>query len=326
MEKFKKYFQLCTMALAVGCMFTACGDDDDEGGNGDWNSGGTSQSAVSSAITTENGEKVLLTSVGERWDKTTFSYDEEGRCTSYDYYEESVFFSYNPFTIEYSSEYEDEEIVYSGTLNAQGFISSITEKYNYHGYESGESTMYYSYDKSGHLVKIIGEGTETEDGETYPWNIDYDLIWSNGNLVKIFITGSDSEESWTATSEIVYGNQVNKYNQYTVALAYTIDTELMEHLCLVGLMGKGSNYLPTQITHKESDDDDEYKSTYTYELNENGTIAAEIEIEEWGDNRTDYVYSALGETPAPKMQQNGTPKAKKYQPLFKRIFSKHTNK
>ncbi len=326
----KKIFALLPIALmAFG--FVACDDDDDKfrPGNGPVNigglTGGSGQSAAPSIIQTEQGEKILLTGLSgfsmyddrENW---TLTYDNEGRITSAfgneGFGTEEYTLGYDPFKLEYSirEDYGEYITKTTGTLNKQGYLSSITvQETEIDGNEKDvyTSTAYLDYDNEGHLIKVRSKFTDTE----YEGNKQYTesgtsiwtLTWRNGNLTEI----NGSENGWDEFEKIriiiSYGQQPNKFKQYTCKLT---DLFGIDPLSMVGLTGKGTANLPNSVYEsyyeKENDGQEtERESTdLHYDLNADGTIAVEYgyESEDGNPNRIEreqytYTYSTLGSAP-----------------------------
>ncbi len=267
-----------TVALCAG--FAACSEDDDNGGGA---SGGKSESAASSVITTTDGEKLLLTSVNGYY----FEYDEQGRIISVPDYK----FTHNPFTMAYDEydEYESDEITFTPTLNAKGYLSKLvyveaetSEDFS----ERYECVIYYDYNDEGRLVKMRGNWSETqyEDGEKWTDKGTGTSVytWENGNLVNVKETEKGGSWRYESTTEFAYGNQQNRYNQYTCGMIDVLDAGY-GGAELVGLFGKGTANLPVSyntygVEIDEEDDyeeDWEYEGTFTFTLNDNGTIASE---------------------------------------------------
>ncbi len=329
----KVLFSCCLLAGAVS--LASCEEDEPGEGAGGV-TGGVSQSAASNVITTENGDKVVLTAAG---DYGPFIYDEQGRCIAIG---DDFTFSYNPFKVVRGDRYDDEvKMTYSAGLNAKGYLNTIANTYvEDYGYEklSTSLKLNLTYDSNGHLVKVAGteKGKEEYDGETYSWsgngNITY--TWNDGNLVKAVGTLKGDGYSSKITITVAYGDEVNEHQQITAALGTIFEQEdLTEEGCFVGLMGKGTAKLPVSIKYVEEwteDGDsgvDEFVLNMRYMVNADGTIASEF-IDEIYEDYTDsyyvgYSYSQLGgeENYAAKAKVDG-PKAGQKKVLRHRLFDR----
>jgi len=261
-----------TAALA----FTGCSDDDDEGG---------APKADNSYITTEDGDKLLLTGNGVQ----SFEYNTEGILTAFGCYSDYKI-SFDPCKITYDN---DRELTFS--LNGAGFINKMSESYSYQEKDysaKGYSEASYSYDGSGHLTKFVTN--ETYSGIDYGEEFNESatsttiLTWANGNLVKAVTNYELNEDgemfSATDTYTISYGNDAvkNPLGQFTQSLSRVyddmIDDNYIAELCFVGLFGKPSDYFPTIIEWQSTNSDgynDQRKYAATYYFNNNGTLASE---------------------------------------------------
>ena len=121
------------------------------------------------------------------------------------------------------------------------------------------------------------------------------LSWTGGNLVsfnrdtKWYHEDGQVYESGSDTGVFTYGTQQNKYKQHPAILAVD-DTGLF----IIGLFGLGPNNLPTSynevsVTEYEeyeykSESIENYTSTSTFTLNDNGSIDTEI----WTSNSENY--------------------------------------
>jgi len=268
-----------TAALA----FTGCSDDDDEGG---------APKADNSYITTEDGEKLLMTSDGHN----TYSYNTEGLPTGWG---ARCSISYDPQQLS-----NNDREYYDFTLNGAGYISAVSGTYE-DKYGKGTERVTFSYDGSGHLVKVSASGSETyyEDGEKYTesGSATTILTWTNGNLTKVECkySGNDDGDKYSETETYTFDyddDYTNSIGQFSHSLTYAYNfLDEFEELAFLGFYGKSSKQLPSKLTEKctESDeggtDSDTYTHTYTasYTFNSNGTLRAE----KFGYSNYNYSYS-----------------------------------
>lgn len=323
-----KFLAMMLIALSPVAFSSCGGDDDDEGESG-------TPDTKTSVITTEDGDKLLLTNNGE----FSYSYDAAGRLVGVGgrYGDEEFSISYNPFKI-------IEEDVDGGSIsmsfNGSGYISRVVESYNYSGddgTEKGTTTANYSYDGSGHLVKISmsGSATETDEDGTYnsKGTATITLTWSNGNLTKVTSSSSgiDEGDKFSETSEFVYtyGSNENAYNQFTHAILDGIDDMecMFDFLAFVGWYGKGTAYLPTKVAYSYTEAEEGYNdqsgsNSYntSYTLNSNGTIRSEK-----ADGSYSYSYSTASSSEANDYAPKYLPAQKKQAKVspFKRMFRRN---
>ncbi len=330
----KKTKILALMLMAVPVLtFTGCSDDDDEGGGG-------SPQDDTSVIVTDEGDKVLLTSNG----LYSYTYDGKGRCIYISDGYEGYNMSYDPFELYYEDGYN---IVPSFTK--EGYLSKLDISYDIsddYSQEKGSGTISFSYN-NGRLSKITvkGSGKDVYDGETYPYNRSgsTSFTWKNGNLTRLRseYSGSDyagdnqgEKYSELYDADISYGSTRNKYNQYVRHminwLSDALDDDLMSGFAYIGMFGKGSDYLPSEVEQQvvyEDDDDGKDESNYTYTLsyvlNNNGTVSSETYRSSSGGRGTyNYRYNSFV-SPSPsdapkKVGVAGKEKAKSLSNIFKR--------
>ncbi len=279
------FLPVCIM-IAGALAFASCSDDDDNGNGG--SSGG--------ATTIINGK--LLTKVGD----CNFVYDEKNRLTKiYNNYE-------TLFEIDYSNGKaiieDEEEAKLSFTKN--GYISKISmswtdkdEDYS----EKGSGSISLSYDGNGHLtnIKMSSSASGVDEGEKFheSYSGEYNIIWSNGNMIKVvdkYVEKYDGEEeTYNTTYTLSYGSTDNAFRQYTEALAYPLEIDGLEYVTYAGLLGKSSAKLPSSIEeveiHKEYGEP-ENTSTYSYyssyTLNDDGSVKSEY----FDRSTVNYYYAA----------------------------------
>ncbi len=311
----KKFFKnvawFSKFALMSSCLFVAasCSDDDENGGTGGGAIGGTSDMPASPVITTESGQKLLLTSVGD----VQYTYDNAGFCTGIDGYDddENWVIRYKPFkiTVDYGPDTQIDEC--TGTFNSKGFLKSLSVTIN-GDEENLKDNLLFAYDAENHLIKsttsYFFQWKEEYDGEVYVGSEKGEgttsFIWTDGNLTKGIcawscIYSEDGEKFYETEKEdytITYGETPNKYLQYPNALDFLLDYGLG----MTGMMGAGPRMLPSKVEYKgESDYGDgdvekwEESHRYEYTLNEDGTIASETSY--YGNGTYDYTYTPLSD-------------------------------
>ena len=197
-----------------------------------------------------------LTSVGD----ISFSYDDKGRCTGIsEYGTQELSINYSKGTLQF---YEND---YAG--------GNIKIKFNGKGF----------------ITEISGTISGSEDGDK----------WTNGNLVETSCKYTENEDgekfSGSSRSYISYGSEVNKFRQYTLALAETlfdgIDDDYCESLSLVGMFGSASVNFPTAVEQSWNDSDgDSGETSYTCSFTLNADEAVASETNSHSSYRT-YYYS-----------------------------------
>lgn len=266
--------------------FVACSSDDDGG----------SSSIPSPIITDENGEAYQVASAGG----IKFTYDENGKLTSFtdnDGYHE---IDKNSFKFEY------EDMMLSVTLNSNGTMSkaqtSRNEKAPDGSYAKANVTISFQYNSERQLTgasysqNIDIYYKEDNDRETLTASGTLKNTWSNGILTKSVqedkYTETENDEKYTchsiATYTYEYGEQENKLKQFPYFMAdgsARIFDISLDAFCIVGLYGVGPKYFPTgyTVTERNEYDDNGYKytdnndNTYSlsFILNGNGTINTE---------------------------------------------------
>ena len=257
----KKSKLLSIMALSVLLMpaFTSCGNDD-----GPENAG--------NAVLDIDG--LRLTSIAGYF----IEYDEKGRVVELEgnYEELEIDYSKSTLTI------DDDEVV-KIKFNGKGYKAELSGSWNdkYDNYQyKGSGSITYSYNGEGFLTSIKSKSKETEKdlntGETTTWegNSDATLKWNKGNLVKVSFSGVEIEDGekdrWTEDYTYSYSSKDNLYRQFPYGMAEDfIDSSAV--LASVGLFGKGPSELPSSCV-SVYDDEDTYTETYSFGLNDDGSI------------------------------------------------------
>ncbi len=331
-----KFLALMLMAVPV-IAFTGCSDDDDDGGS-------PNPGDDTSVIITDEGDKVLLTSNG----LYSYTYDGKGRCTSVSNDGDCYTMSYDPFKLSYEYGFymvpsDCYNIVPSFTK--EGYISKLDISYDYtndKSQEKGSGTISFSYNNS-RLTKISVKGSGTfrnyEESGVYSYNRSgtTSFTWKNGNLTRLRsdYSGKDGENYIeTYDANISYGSTKNMYKQYVHYmigyLSDALDADLMPGFAYVGMFGKASDYLPSEVEQYVAYKDDEYEDyeenyTYilSYALNSNGTVNSET-CRSGSGGRTTYSYRyksfvSLSSSDAPKKAGVADKeKAKRLSGIFKR--------
>ena len=273
----KYYYLVLASLLALPMTFTSCSDDDDEGG---------SAKPANSVITTDDGDKVRLTKLGNYY-TFDFDYDEEGRPVKigdYDIdYDKGIIYSY---------EYKDDEQA-SFKLNGSGFVSYVNmewEEYDDSSLaEKGNGTINLSYDGSGRLNKITANGSYngTEDGEKYYVSESYTatFTYNNGKLTKIVWDGTTDEDGEKTKYKEIYtieyeDAQENSLAQCTYSIGDIIGEYevFLQYLYYVGMLGKPTSYLPTKISYEWYEDGEmegHNSKAVSYSFNSDGTLKSE---------------------------------------------------
>lgn len=302
----KKTLNTCFAAVfaMAACMFafTSCSDDDDNG---------KAPSGNGNPLVTE--AKVLFEGVTDarngEWEYR-FEYDDQlrpYRSIEEDDGEELFYIDYKAGKIDICDEMEGLSV----SFNSRGYITKISGSWDYKdngdGYESsysGSLNYTFSYDANGQLTSVDASEKEksVESGyvDTYKFVSKAKFTWKDGNLVKCesssteeFIEG-DREAKSTSSGivNIAYGNQSNKYRQYT---QYFGDGDFL--FMGAGLLGVGPKNLPqtcSETYHEKteggSEYDETYTETYTFTLNDDGTINTEKSVDADNGYVDEYKY------------------------------------
>ena len=249
------------LCLTAGFSLSACSDDDDEGGNGGAGSGVAAQQMPKVA---DAGIQFPVTQYSEYdTDINTFTYSD-GRMTGGSTSWESRYsITSNPLVL---TEQADD---YSGTyrnirMNSNGFMTyaelsaSGSDSYDGNWYERGSIT--WRYDAEGHLLSESGKITDSSDGP-YSWICTY--TWENGNLMNAEYRDEEDGEVYRYVCTFSYGD--GQWDNPGVYPAHWINVSGMEMPVLFysGLMGRTTKNIPTSVTERDFDGDEEsYRSTY----------------------------------------------------------------
>ncbi|MCD8296555.1 MAG: DUF4595 domain-containing protein [Prevotella sp.] len=312
MKKNYLFYFTMLLALMMSMTFVACSDDDD-----DDNGGSGTPSTDNAVIITDDGEKLMVQSVLDKWGNgVTYTYNDQWLPTSVSCWGN---YTYN-FTYESSKalctvvhndlgegEFDDEELTFS--FNSAGYVSKMEVKETYEDkYESGSGsgTFTYSYDNDGHLTGASGtlNGNYTEDGDTYSYTdkVSATLTWTNGNFTKYSKTLEENESGYsykeTETGNFEYGSEENVYKQPTMAYGFSIYDILWGTECelmFTGIFGKGTAMLPTSYTCTSTYSDEDWSDTgtdeFSYTKNDDNTIHTEVAD---GGTLYTYTYATVG--------------------------------
>ena len=275
-----KQFKLIAIFTITVCMMgavCACSSDDDDSGSG---------STTAGVIDKSTGLRVK--GVGNH----TIYYADDGRIDHISWSSRSRWdFTYNPNKIIRGN---DEEDVINVDYNGSGYLSGMSWSFTEH--EGGttytiNSRLTFSYDGSGHLIKLSGSGSdvETKNGQRYESTTSgsYTLTWKNNYLMQVVMNNTtkstkEGNMSDTETWTFAYDeNYENVFCQWTPSIIewFTDREDIEAVLAYVGLMGIGPKILPSSaVYHYESDEDGRTYSgdrpySYRYGLNSDGSVA-----------------------------------------------------
>lgn len=261
-EDFDDYFEV-TIDNSNGSVnnFTLQVSGEDE--NGDVTNPYEAEINYTDAVPTEKPTKLTLSYYGESETLCTMKYDRNGRMTylafwDYDYDENDRLIEYidEDLTIDYSAHTITERMsdngggyeswTYKYSINNLGYITSMDCM-------DDDEIIRFSYNQDGYLQQA---GGDVEDNG---------FSWFNGNLVSMFVYRDGKKASVNAS----YGANVNANGQIT----YSQIQMVADWITLLGMCGKVSKNLPTQLVI--SNDGETQTQKFTYKFNGNGTIASE---------------------------------------------------
>lgn len=273
--------------LLTSVCFVSCSDDDEKGES----LSEESLSGIDNPL--QNEGKMLLSSItcNEDWAYTTYCFEYDGKyrpighlgiddeslqgeyVLQIDYDKGLIWRKYKSNSL--WTQEQEPEVYDSVTFTDKGYIAS--EKWRD---ENDFGEMNYSYDKYGHLIKETNFFTYESSNEKEIVQEVTNYTWENGNLISCLTEGIDkeTENGKTISSEpflvkysFTYGNQPNKYKQYSAFFYSALDFRI------TGLYGTFSKNLPEtfELYRKHGDKDwfGMYKAEFT--LNNDGTINTE---------------------------------------------------
>ena len=241
----KLFFIVAAMFVAVS--FSACSDDDDNGGK---------------APTPEKWVKQIV--FRAEWDEswtTSITYDSEKRVKKVaglrnDSYE----FTYNGNSLTVKGS----DRTYTCKLNSDGYVTEVTEN----DFDKDETYYYKMEYKNGYLQRVEQRYSYNESRVRVS-----ECTWRDGNLVESKCTDYNEDGTDITTVKYSYSQTATPIN---IDLFY-IDggyIDVLEPLDLLGFYGRQSAKLPNKanITYSgESESESDDFGVYT--LNDDGTVA-----------------------------------------------------
>lgn len=262
-------------ALALTTSLTSCSSDDD-----DCNCSGSGNTAAG-VIETRTGEKMRITKAGN----IRYSYNDNGTLASFGSTSDPYEVSYNPFTITHINSgngYSDKDVFSNIGTNSGGYITSLSNKYDYEGTEDeehGTGKISVSYNGNGNITRMKGSGSgvyiEDGDKEKYSSSFDYVFTWDDGKLIKAVYTFVEDGEKDVETYIYDYTNaEKNITLQYIPNFMSIDDDDFLGALFCIGYMGKGPSLLPSGVEYTSKDDEgtDERYYDCIYYTNNDGIV------------------------------------------------------
>lgn len=241
----KLFFIVAAMFVAVS--FSACSDDDDNGGK---------------APTPEKWVKQIV--FRAEWDEswtTSITYDSEKRVKKVDgLRNDSYEFTYNGNSLTVKGS----DRTYTCKLNSDGYVTEVTEN----DFDKDETYYYRMEYKNGYLQRVEQRYSYNESRVRVS-----ECTWRDGNLVEAKCTDYNEDGTDITTVKYSYSQTATPIN---IDLFY-IDggyIDVLEPLDLLGFYGRQSAKLPNKanITYSgESESESDDFGVYT--LNDDGTVA-----------------------------------------------------
>ena len=241
----KLFFIMAAMFVAVS--FSACSDDDDNGGK---------------APTPEKWVKQIV--FRAEWDEswtTSITYDSEKRVKKVDgLRNDSYEFTYNGNSLTVKGS----DRTYTCKLNSDGYVTEVTEN----DFDKDETYYYKMEYKNGYLQRVEQRYSYNESRVRVS-----ECTWRDGNLVESKCTDYNEDGTDITTVKYSYSQTATPIN---IDLFY-IDggyIDVLEPLDLLGFYGRQSAKLPNKanITYSgESESESDDFGVYT--LNDDGTVA-----------------------------------------------------
>ena len=241
----KLFFIVAAMFVAVS--FSACSDDDDNGGK---------------APTPEKWVKQIV--FRAEWDEswtTSITYDSEKRVKKVDgLRNDSYEFTYNGNSLTVKGS----DRTYTCKLNSDGYVTEVTEN----DFDKDETYYYKMEYKNGYLQRVEKRYSYNESRVRVS-----ECTWRDGNLVESKCTDYNEDGTDITTVKYSYSQTATPIN---IDLFY-IDggyIDVLEPLDLLGFYGRQSAKLPNKanITYSgESESESDDFGVYT--LNDDGTVA-----------------------------------------------------
>ena len=241
----KLFFIVAAMFVAVS--FSACSDDDDNGGK---------------APTPEKWVKQIV--FRAEWDEswtTTITYDSEKRVKKVDgLRNDSYEFNYNGNSLTVKGS----DRTYTCKLNSDGYVTEVTEN----DFDKDETYYYKMEYKNGYLQRVEQHYSYNESRVRVS-----ECTWRDGNLIESKCTDYNEDGTDITTVKYSYSQTATPIN---IDLFY-IDggyIDVLEPLDLLGFYGRQSAKLPNKadiIYSGESEAESDDFGVYT--LNGDGTVA-----------------------------------------------------
>lgn len=241
----KLFFIVAAMFVAVS--FSACSDDDDNGGK---------------APTPEKWVKQIV--FRAEWDEswtTSITYDSEKRVKKVDgLRNDSYEFTYNGNSLTVKGS----DRTYTCKLNSDGYVTEVTEN----DFDKDETYYYKMEYKNGYLQRVEQRYSYNESRVRVS-----ECTWRDGNLVESKCTDYNEDGTDITTVKYSYSQTATPIN---IDLFY-IDggyIDVLEPLDLLGFYGRQSAKLPNKadiIYSGESESESDDFGVYT--LNDDGTVA-----------------------------------------------------
>ena len=241
----KKLF-LIVAAMFAAVSFSACSDDDDNGGK---------------APTPEKWVKQIV--FRAEWDEswtTTITYDSENRVKKVDgLRNDSYEFTYNGNSLTVKGS----DITYTCKLNSYGYVTEVIEDN-----DEKDGAIYYKleYDKNGYLQRVEERYSYNESRKRVS-----ECTWRDGNLVEYTAKDYNEDDTEIETAKISYSKTATPINIDLLYFSGYVPVDVYP-LDLLGFCGRQSAKLPDKVDvvwGSESDSVD----LGVYTLNDDGTVA-----------------------------------------------------
>lgn len=257
----KKLFLIVAAMFAV-VSFSACSDDDDNGG----------KAPAPEKLVKQIVFRGKWGDLDESW-TITITYDSENRVKKVVGGSSNVSYEFtyngNSLTVKGRDEYEyiDEDmtfVCYVCKLNSDGYITEIEET----GYETNGTDYYKLEYKNGYLQRV-----EKRYGDNNSRLEVSEFKWSNGNLVESKYTDDDYRDDY-------HFYDVSKWSYSETATPINIDLFYIDGglgpLGLLGFWGRQSAKLVCEYDYTSYSDgieDESGHDFYGYTFNPDGTVA-----------------------------------------------------
>lgn len=221
------------------------------------------------------GEKVLVTRINDM----TYTYDSEGRCTSF--FDGDVIMEFNYSTMKFSMEgYE----LGSFSLTPEGYLKSL-----YMNFMGASNTVDIKYDENGRMVEQ--KATYDYGGGESGWSVNT-FVWNNNVIDHVVSEGIEEGDEFAETLEYKYSDTPNALGQWTLAMG---DIEADFQLSVTGMYGVAPALFPCWCKWSTDSPDD-----ISYTFNTNGTVSTE----KFRSKTYTYSYGAQQKAPRKKGKLN----------------------